>query len=131
MSNTIADACESLSAEGYSISAVTISRAGRGRLMVAISRNNYFPLGEGDSGESGVHVDTRDMPDGVTVRGYERCEDYQLHLDGAEEQAEALIGDVATVGQAQDWKRFDGDTPDYPHWLTKPNKWHRLTRGPT
>lgn len=46
-----------------------------------------------------------------------------MELSGNDEQAEALIRDVAREGQAQDWAKFDGTTADYPRWLTKPNKW--------
>lgn len=125
--NPIIQRCEQLCRDGYSVSAITIMRAGPGRLQVNISRNNYFPLGEGgDLPRHKVTVDLANLPQGITARGFDRCPDDVMSLPGNDEQAEALIKELAEHGKAHDWARFDGETPDYPHWLTKPNKWFEL-----
>jgi len=122
--NAIIQRCQTLRREGYSISAVTIMRDGPGRLRVNISRNNFFPLGEGgDLPHHRITVDFANLPPGMSVHGGDRCPDDVMHLPGNEEQAEALIHELAAYGKAQDWARFDGDAPDYPHFLTKPNRW--------
>lgn len=126
MTNPITARCEALHAEGYSVSAVMISNAGSGRLRVSISRPDYVPLGEGgDCERHRITIDRKNIPQGVGVSGYDRCEDDVIELLGNEEQAEALIRSVCADGRAQDWARFDGETADYPHWLTKPNKWRK------
>jgi hypothetical protein len=124
MSNPIVAKCNELHAEGYRISAVSISLAGRGTLRVSISRPTFVPLGEG--GKMPMHnvtISSADMPESVTLQGRDRCEDYIFELPGNAEQAEALIHGCAAIGLSLDVARFEGDTPDYPHWLTKPNKW--------
>ena len=123
--NPITDKCIELYDEGYNISAVTIMRGNPGKLRVSISRNNFVPLGDGGDSlpNHRVTIDRDKLPDGVTLRGYDRCEDYIMELSGNDEQAAASIIDVAKYGKAIDWAKFDGDTADYPHWLTKPNKW--------
>lgn len=127
--NPIIDRCEALAAEGYSVSAVTIMRGRPGMLRVAISLATYLPLGEGgDLPHHVVRLNRDILPPGVTIGGLERAEDVVMDIPGGEEQAEALIRDVARVGLAQDWAQFGGPTPDYPHWLTKPNKWRKAAK---
>jgi hypothetical protein len=125
VSNLIVDRCIALHAEGYHVSSVMISMDGPGRLRVSIGRANMVPIGEG--GQSAPHhtvsVDRAALPPGVTCTGWERVEDDVVTLPGNAEQAEALIRDVAQAGRAVDWAQFRGDTPDYPHYLTKPAAW--------
>ena len=62
---------------------------------------------------------------GVILSGWYRVPDYTLKLDWpseAEEQAEAIIAELASKGEAIDWATFrrkDG----YVRCLTKPGRW--------
>lgn len=124
--STITDRCAALAAEGYSVTAVMIARAGNNRLRVNIVLSNFVPLGEGgDLPRHAIEIDMDKVPDGVTVSGSERVQDEVIEIVGGDEQADAIIREVARVGKAKDWARFDGDGKDYPHWLTKPNAWRR------
>lgn len=128
--NPIVKKCEALREEGYSVSAVTIRRTGENRLQVNISMNTFVPEAEGSDeiGNYSVVIDRKNLPNGMTIGGFSRVPDEIMHLAGNEEQAEALIKEVATVGEACDFAKFNGDTPDYPHWLTKPDKWFLAAR---
>ena len=124
--STITDRCVALAADGYSVTAVMIERAGSNRLRIKIILGDFVPLGEGgDLPRHAIDIDMAHVPDGVTVKGTDRVEDEIIEIVGGDEQAEAIIREVARVGDAHDWARFDGAGKDYPHWLTKPNKWRR------
>jgi len=114
---------EALAAEGLSISAVMVTDNQDGTLRVEISINSYLPLGEGVSQAGGYHVsiDRDNIPAGITCMGRERWPDEMMTINGNAEQAEALIREIADVGDAPDWAAFDGC-----RWLTKPTKWHTI-----
>lgn len=123
--NPLAAKCMELYQEGYNVSSICISIDGSA-LKAIISLANYVPLGEGgELARHTVSIDMDKVPKGVSVSGFDRVEDVVLSLPGNAEQAEAMIIETAKEGQSKDWARVDGDTPDYPHWWTKPNAWRR------
>lgn len=80
----------------------------------------------GDPGELPRHtvsVNRDHLPEGVNVSELTRWPDQSTEIEGNEEQIEAMLYEAAQIGQAVDVARFTGDTPDYPHYLMKPNKW--------
>lgn len=124
--NPVLARIESLVAEGLPVSAVRVELRGRGRWRAFISIPAYLQLGEGDgSCGPGYSVEIAPPPPGVTLQGWERYPDQTVEFDGSEEVAEAVVREVATVGAADDWARFDGGGESYPHFVTKPNRWYR------
>lgn len=119
MSNPIIEHCERAAAGGLHPSAVCIEMDAPRGLLVRVEYWDRVPLGEASD------IGAADIPPGITMGGAEKMPADVLRLLGNAEQAEAIIRELAIVGEAHDWARVDGDTPDYPHYWTKPNKWLR------
>ncbi|NJL18805.1 MAG: hypothetical protein HC901_00310 [Bdellovibrionaceae bacterium] len=123
--NPILEKVHALAAEGFKINAVGADRAGKNRWRVWIDVALMLPLGEG--GEAPHHkisVNLENLPKGISVSGFERYPRQTLEVVASDEGIESLMQEVAREGRAQDCVRFDGAAPDYPHFLTKPNKWN-------
>lgn len=121
--NEVVARIEALAKEGCSVDSVRCERAGKGRWTVSIGINDMVPLGEGD--DDTITVDRSNLPDGISVFGLERPKDQIVDVRGSEEQMDAIMRDVAKVGESHDMVRIEGDEPSYPHFATKPLRWNR------
>lgn len=125
MSNPLIEKCQQLFDEGLPVSAVWL-RQESGEWYALFSVHKYVPHGEG--GELPRHkvtLDRKDMPEGVTAKGWQRWPDQRLSLGVLpDDRPEQLIAELATAGESQDWAAF-GDGLER-RYLTKPNKWFKM-----
>ena len=68
-----------------------------------------------------------ELPPGVVGHFWERFPNDLSEIRGSEEAVETWMAEVARVGKAMDWARFDGGGDGYPAYLTKPAAWLRET----
>ncbi len=121
--NPILARVTALAAGGYHPTAIRVSAANRGRWTVTITLDDFDPPGTTTDGIAQLR---RELPPGVTLRGFERFPDDVTEIRGSAEAVESWLTEVARVGGAPDWARFDPvgkDVAGYPTYLTKPTKW--------
>jgi hypothetical protein len=127
MINPLIAACESLYQEGLTVSAVFLERMAPGNWEARISINVYMPEDEiGDQylpGGYKIKLDKKNLPKGVSCMDISRYPDKVFMVKASDEGAEALIKELAEVGQAIDFACFEQKELGTKRWLTKPNKW--------
>ena len=129
MLNPLIAACGSLYQEGLTVSAVFLERMAPGNWEARISINVYMPGDEiGGQNLSGYKIilDKKNLPKGVTCMDWSRHPDHVFMVKASDEGAEALIKELAHVGQAIDYAWFGAPSN---RWLTKPNKWFKKSKG--
>lgn len=116
---------EAMVLEGLKISSVYLEPEAPGKYVAVIGIANWLPLGEG--GEMPHHVitiDRADLPAGISIQGGEKHQDERIELGVMnEEQAEALILDIARAGGAPDIAGFERQGMHGRAYLTKPTRW--------
>jgi DNA-binding XRE family transcriptional regulator len=123
--NPILARAQSLAHDGLHPMAVRVSAAGRGKWTVTITLDDVTTPEEAADPRF-PPVDRSTLPPGVKVKGFVRFPDDVSHVSGSAEAVETWIAEVARVGKAIDWARFDptiGPAEGYPTYLTKPAKW--------
>ena len=121
--NKILKKLEELVKEGLPISTVRAEYKENQRWRVVFSIPLMLPLGEGDGTAGRYMVTLPEKTEGTNLSGWERHPDENLFLEGINEEAmEAMIAEVASIGEAIDYARFEGKD-GYLHLVTKPNKW--------
>ena len=112
--------------EGWSIDQVRVEKQMVNRWLVTIGRNTMVPLGEGgDCGNYAMTIDRKNLPEEVSVQGFERPDDVLIVVFANEEQIEAIMRDLAKDGESYDLVRIGGEEPSYPHFATKLMAWNR------
>jgi len=114
MANPLVGRCEALAAAGRHITAVTVTQRGETEYEVRITLQDWATGDELLAGEGGV----------ITMCTRERLPDVVWTMTSTMEMVEDWIAELARVGEAIDWARFD--RPGYRRWLTKPNKWSKF-----
>lgn len=122
---TLIEQIEAMVRDGLRISSVYLEPEAGGKYVAILGIANWLPIGEG--GELPNHVvtvDRENLPDGISILGGEKHQDARIPLGPMnEEQAEALIRDVARCGGAPDCAGFERPGKHGRAYLTKPTKW--------
>lgn len=114
MTNPLLLRCDALAAAGRHITAVTVTQQGETEHEARITLQDWASGDELLAGDGGV----------ITLYTRERLPDVVWTLTATIEMIEDWIVELARVGEAIDWARFD--RPGYRRWLTKPNKWSKF-----
>ena len=110
---------------GLKISSVYLEPVACGKYVAVVGIANWLPLGEGDDlPHHAVTIDRDNLPKGITIQGGERHPDERFDLGVLnEEQAEALILEIARAGGGPDAVGFERPGMHGRAFLTKPTKW--------
>jgi DNA-binding XRE family transcriptional regulator len=131
MTNPILARIEQVRADGLHPMHVRVSADGRGKWKLTIVVDDGAPAEETGPSVLKTHTITppnqSELPPGVKGWFWVRFPDDVSELRGSAEAVETWMAEVARVGKAVDWARFDGDGEGYPAYLTKPSAWLRET----
>lgn len=109
--NPILSRCEALAAAGRHITAVGAEQRSDTMFEIRITLQDWVTGEDLLAGDGGL-ID-------MTVR--ERLPDVVFAVESTVEMVEDWIVEVAHVGAAIDWAKFE--RAGYRSWLTKPNRW--------
>lgn len=129
--NPILARIEQVRADGLHPMHVRVSANGKGKWTLTLTMDDGAPAGE--TGPSVLRSHTiippkqSELPPGVKGWFWVRFPDDVCELRGSAEAVETWMAEVARVGKAVDWARFDGDGDGYPAYLAKPSAWLRET----
>lgn len=127
MNNPILARIEQVRADGLHPMYVRVSADGRGKWKLTITFDDgAHPHELGDQSRFSVPK-ASELPAGVRGWFWERWPNDVTELRGSAEAVETWIAEVARLGKAIDWARYDGDGDGYPAYLTKPSLWLRET----
>ncbi len=124
MPNPILVRIEQVRADGLHPMAVRLSADGRGKWKLTITLDD-MTTAEDACNPIAPPIDRSKLPAGVSAYSSVRFPDDVSELRGSSEAVETWMAEVARVGKAVDWARFDGDGVGYPAYLTKPSAWLR------
>lgn len=116
---------EALVGDGLKISSVYLEPQAGGKYIAVVGISNWLPLGEGgELPHHAVTVDRENLPAGISILGGEKHQDERITIGAMnDEQAEALIRDIARAGAAPDCAGFERPGMHGRAYLTKPTKW--------
>jgi hypothetical protein len=118
MSNQILDFCRSVLGQGLPISCVSARSHNAGASWtISISVNAYMDDRESDDG---IIVDRTNLPPGVECKGLKRWPDQDTDIIATDCEIKEQISEVAKIGQAQDWAKFERKEEQYIAYITKP-----------
>lgn len=131
MTNPILSRIEQVRADGLHPMAVRVSADGPGHWSLVLTLDDGAPPDETGPVSLKTHTITApkqsELPPGVKGWFWVRFPDDVSEIRGSFEAVETWVAEVARVGNAIDWARFDGEGNGYPAYLTKPAAWLRET----
>jgi DNA-binding XRE family transcriptional regulator len=124
MANPILARIGQVRADGLHPMAVRVSANGKGKWTLTITLDDMTSAEEAGNSNA-PPIDRSELPAGVKAFSSVRFPDDVSEVRGSAEAVETWVAEVARVGKAIDWARFEGDGDGYPAYLTKPAAWLR------